>query len=45
VVVHVAHRPDERSDCTDSAVGAPELRELARDVEIFGLDAYRHDAR
>src|SRR5271165_578563 len=42
-VVDVAHETDERGDRADARVAAAQCRDLARDVEILGLNAHRHD--
>ena len=38
----IAHRPDERRDGPDARVTCAQRGELARDVEILGLDADGH---
>ena len=45
LVVDIADRPDEHGDGADAPVAAAQRGELARDVEVGGLDADRHRAR
>ena len=41
-VVDVAYRADERGDGAYAGVTGAQIRDLARDIEVFGLDADGH---